>query len=262
MPPRADPFKPTPGVHFSKRAVNRAGELMRQFWYENKNDDEHIFDGWNQNELIDAMTTIAWWRGEHAEPLKKVASGLRYHSAKEGALVRGKLEVTQRLKRRNTMINKLDRESSMKLSQMHDIGGVRALMPSLDHLYAVSRRLKKNWSVKRTRDYIDSPKISGYRAIHHIVKRGNRFVEVQLRTVRQDAWANQVEEDGRATGTGFKFGFGPDQVHEYYQDMAAAFAYMDRDEPLPAELIASLNYRYPVVAPELRRRRPPNTGKD
>ena len=50
-----------------------------------------------------------------------------------------------------------------------------------------------------------------------------RLIEVQLRTVRQDAWANQVEDDGRDRGVGFKFGFGAPEVHAYCVVMAKAF---------------------------------------
>jgi hypothetical protein len=37
--------------------------------------------------------------------------------------VGGHIDVTQRLKRRNTIIGKLTREPSMEVTQFHDIGG-------------------------------------------------------------------------------------------------------------------------------------------
>jgi ppGpp synthetase/RelA/SpoT-type nucleotidyltranferase len=90
----------------------------------------------------------------HARPLSSVAAGLRYHVAKEGGQVNGRIDVTQRLKRRNTIINKLTREPTMEVTQFHDIDGVRARLPSLAHVYAVSRRLRKTWTIVKTRDYI------------------------------------------------------------------------------------------------------------
>jgi putative GTP pyrophosphokinase len=66
---------------------------------------------------------------------------------------------------------------------MQDIGGIRALLPSLSHVYAVSRRLRKTWTIIRVRDYTAEPKPSGYRALHLTVRRGGYPVEVQLRTV-------------------------------------------------------------------------------
>jgi hypothetical protein len=100
------------------------------------------------------------------------------------------------------------------------------------------------WTIHRTRDYIASPKPSGYRALHHIVQRDGYKIEVQLRTTLQDAWANQVEDDGRHTHLGFKFGRGPVYVHDYYVAMSDAFALMDLDQPLPDQLVSDLKQRY------------------
>lgn len=104
----------------------------------------------------------------------------------------------------------------MELAQFHDIGGVRALLPSLEHVQAVRRRLQKTWTIVKTRDYTTTPKTSGYRALHLIVRRFGYAIEVQLRTSLQDAWANQVEDDGRQIGLGLKFGAGTAVINDYY----------------------------------------------
>ncbi len=179
--------------------------------------------------------------------LTLVAAGLRYHVDKEHGRIDGHIDVTQRLKRRSTVINKLTREPTMEVAQMHDIGGVRARLPSTGHVYAVSRRLRKTWTIIRVRDYIAKPKASGYRALHVIVRREGYPIEVQLRSIRQDAWANQVEEDGRTIGVGLKFGAGEADVHEYYRAVSEAFALMDRGELLPDELVTALNTRYAII---------------
>ncbi len=72
---------------------------------------------------------------------------LRYHVDKEEGRVGGRAEVAQRLKRWTTIIDKLAREPKMPVTQMKDIGGDRALLPSLHHDYAVSRRLRKTWTI-------------------------------------------------------------------------------------------------------------------
>jgi len=189
----------------------------------------------------------------HAAPLNKVAANLRYHVKAEGATISGRIDVAQRLKRRGTMLYKLDREPTMLLTQMADIGGVRVRLPSLRQVSAVSRRLKKTWTIVKTRDYIDGPKDSGYRALHHIVKRDGRLIEVQLRTALQDAWANQVEDDGRKLGVGFKFGVGNPEIHDYYRMMSDVFAAMDAGKPLAPELIARLNSQFKRIRHELGR---------
>jgi ppGpp synthetase/RelA/SpoT-type nucleotidyltranferase len=228
-PRRVDPFKVDPQASFSKGQVDRAARLILEFW--SSDPEVSPIDDWDVNALVDAMYAVTWWRSLHAVPLTKVAANLRYHVAKEGGHINERVEVTQRLKRRNTMIFKLAREPKMNLTRMGDIGGVRALLPSIDHIYAVSRRLRKTWTIARTLDYIADPKPSGYRAIHHVVRRDGRLVEVQLRTSRQDAWANQVEEDGRFKGVDLKSGFGAAEIHAYYVVVAEAFAVMDRGVP-------------------------------
>lgn len=141
----------------------------------------------------------------------------------------------------------------MQVAQMHDIGGVRALLPNLAHVYAVSRRLRKTWTIVRVRDYIADPKPSGYQALHLIVRRGGYPVEVQLRTVLQDAWANQVEEDGRQIGVGLKFGAGTAEIHAYYLAVSNAFAFLDRGEAIPDDLEARLNELYAKIRGTLPR---------
>jgi hypothetical protein len=225
---------------YSKRQVNRAGRLILAVY---DSGYAHV----DSDELIDAYSAVTWWRSLHARPLTKVAASLRYHLAEEGAEVEGRIDVAQRLKRRPTMIGKLRRQPKMEITQMHDIGGVRARVPSVQHAYAVSRRLRRTWTVHRARDYIAEPKASGYRAIHLIVRRDGYMIEVQLRTVLQDAWANQVEDDGRRVGVGFKFGQGAAEVHDFYASISDSFAFMDRDQPIPDELARALNEQYPKI---------------
>jgi len=111
----------------------------------------------------------------------------------------------------------------------------------------------------RTKDYIKEPRSSGYRAVHHVVRRNGRLIEVQLRTVLQDAWANQVEEDSRRLAIGYKFGRGEEDVHGYYRIVSEAFAALDREEELSSELVAAINEGYAKVAADLDR--PPLRGK-
>lgn len=243
MSPPEDPFKPEPHETFSKRQVNKAGRLALDF-FRWDGDRGEIYDHFDVDRVVDAVTAVTWWRSLHARPLSRVAANLRGHVARADALVDGRADVTQRLKRRETMIDKLRREPTMAVTQMEDIGGVRVRLPSLAHVYEVSRRLKKSWTIHRTRDYIARPKASGYRALHLIVRRDGRMIEVQLRTLLQDAWANQVEEDGHDVSIGFKFGDGPVDIQDYYVTVAEAFATVDRGDSLPTALIADLNIRY------------------
>jgi hypothetical protein len=63
----------------------------------------------------------------------------------------------------------------------------------------------------------------------------------------QHAWANQVEDDGRALGTGYKFGFGIAEIHGYYEAMGRVFAVLDRGEKISDELQDELRSRYAKI---------------
>jgi GTP pyrophosphokinase len=255
-PPGRDLWTPPPERTYSKEAVNKAGAMLSRFFHEPRPEGVGPMEGWDGNAVVEAMYAVTWWKQKHARPLSAVATGLRYHVGKEGCAIEGRIDVAQRLKKRDTIIDKLDRFPSMKLTRMHDIGGVRATLPSLRCLSAVSRRLRKNWQIVNTRDYIAEPKDSGYRAIHHEVRRKGCVIEVQLRTIRQHAWANQVEDDGRALGTGYKFGFGSEDIHAFYRVMSEVFWTLDLDRSLSDELRDDLNARYDKIRDVLRPQTP------
>lgn len=84
--------------------------------------------------------------------------------------------------------------------------------------------------VIRERDYITKPKSSGYRSLHLIVRRKDYPIEVQLRTIGQDIWANTVEEVGRRSGIDLKFGAGNERFHSVFMAMAELIASFDRAE--------------------------------
>lgn len=196
-------------------------------------------DAFNDDELEHAWSALTWWRSLHARPLSSVAANLRYHVSQEQGQVNGRIEVAQRLKRLPTIVEKLEREQG-RVTQMHDIGGVRALLPNQRHVYTLSRRLRKTWKIVRFRDYIAEPKSSGYRALHLIVDRSGFAIEVQLRTIAQDIWANVVENQSREHGVGFKFGAGPAEAHATFVALANTLAQFDRGELSQEELLATL----------------------
>lgn len=218
------------GAPFTKGQVNRAGILLLNLRELVARDGfEQAVDELGEDVLDQAWQALAWWRSLYSSPLSTVAASLRYHVDRESGRLNERIEVTQRLKRLDTLVGKLAREPG-SVTRMHDIGGVRAVLPTLRHLYAVRRRLLKSWSITKERDYIAKPKDSGYRALHLIVRRGGLPIEVQLRTVGQDAWANVVEETGREHGVDLKFGAGSARIHGVLLTMSDLIARFDRDE--------------------------------
>lgn len=190
-------------------------------------------------ELEAAGKIIDWWRHEHAKPLTRVASNLRYYVAAEGDPW-----VTQRLKKFPTIIDKLVREPKMKLSRMADIGGVRALLPDQDAAYQVASRLRRNWTIVRSRDYVVEPKADGYRALHLISRHRGMLTEIQLRTPLQDNWANMVEVLSRLGAPELKYGGGPNHLREFLSVMSERIALRERGLPISS----SLQDRYLALA--------------
>ncbi len=233
----------------TKEEINRAGRLVAQLVVAYKADDQETLERLEGDELErleTAIERIEWWRSLHAKPLTSLSANLRHYLKEQGPVV-----VTQRLKRAPTMIDKLLRGPTMNLTQMADIGGCRALLADQDKVYAVAVRLRRNWDVTRTRDYAAEPKDSGYRAVHLIVRRKGRLIEVQLRTPLQDAWANQVEEDSRRVGRNFKGGEGQKEVHNYYAVVSELLTLRESGEEPDNELRQRLLTAYEAAQPYL-----------
>lgn len=151
----------------------------------------------------EALEVVNNWRSAHAFPLNTFQVGLR--DAAWG--VGGKFLIAQRIKRLPSIKSKLERFSTMKLSQMQDIGGCRAVVDTCEKVFAFEtayKRSKRRHRLVHEDNYIAQPRDSGYRGVHLIYRyhsdRKPTFndlkIEVQLRSVLQHAWATTVETVG------------------------------------------------------------------
>ena len=219
---------------YSKKQLRKAGRLLR---------DARAGKLLTPEDFWSAVEAIEWWRAQHARPLARTNANLRYYVRKAGA----DPNVTQRLKRFATIVDKLDRHPNMQLSTMEDIGGVRAVLPTQVTVDAVVLELRHQprWKIKRVREYVagrdPGPKSDGYRAVHVVVEKDGCFVEIQLRTPWQDAWAQSVEQDTRRLRAGLKFGVGPADLREYYRVIAEYFEAREQDQEPQEELVAELS---------------------
>ncbi len=177
------------------------------------------------------LEIFANWRSSHAFPLNTFQNGLRAKATKVCAVA----VVSQRLKRLPSAIQKLARLPTMKLSQMQDIGGCRAVVTTVGQV----RKLHEAYLGPRTRhrfmndkNYIDSPKMSGYRSLHlvyryHSARKmtyNGHLIEIQLRTRRQHAWATAVETAGAFLGQALKSSEGEKDWLRFFALVSAAFA--------------------------------------
>lgn len=148
------------------------------------------------------------WRASHSYPLNTIQKLLRrYAKSTDPDSI-----VSQRLKRLESIENKLERFKNLQLSQMQDIGGCRAIMSTSSFVADVVRRFDNTRSThvrKGKKDYILEPKPDGYRGVHLIYQyKGSgeaavfdkHRVEIQIRSRDQHAWATAVELSGLCVG--------------------------------------------------------------
>jgi|GEM_PF-6347780 len=144
---------------------------------------------------------LATWRKMHIPLLDLFEE--HFEKIKKRTLNKKKNRVyytAQRLKRRESIIKKLRRESTTQLTTIQDIAGFRIICPNLKELNHLKEILEAKKEVnglilKRTVDYIyDKQKPSGYKSIHliysHELANGTELLlEVQIRTELQHIWA-------------------------------------------------------------------------
>lgn len=216
----------------SNTRVDRAGRALRDWW------GTHDWPRENRSWTTDAAVLLEF-RSRFQNPLKKTTVGVRQFVQRETLAPRldpitGRpvLDVGQRLKRAPQMLNKLLRHPTMRLSQMDDVAGCRAILDTRGEISGVIRRMRRNsWDIVRIDDYIAEPKSTGYRAIHVIVRRDGKLIEIQLRTRALHEWAEAVDRTAlrldRSLGKwphGLKDGHGPADLLEYFKQAAYAIA--------------------------------------
>ena len=178
------------------------------------------------SQYFDAYNTMLAFRASHQYPLVKATMGLRSVVASEGCSI----EVSQRLKRVPTILDKLKRHPEMSLERMQDIGGCRAVLSSINEVERVQQRVVTNARRRepgrepRVRNYIAEPRESGYRGIHVIVRYDERSIEIQLRTQVMHAWAISVERLSGRLREDLKGGYGPAQVLALLETISEAMA--------------------------------------
>lgn len=192
-------------------------------------------------ELIDE------WRKAHLKPLTSIAMWLRKPSQDATGL-----SPAQRLKRRNTVLDKLITGRSKDASTMHDLGGCRLIFDSLSGLEEFRKYLEKESRARhrclhdpQKYDYVANPKATGYRGVHYVYgyepsSEGNDHlrglkVEIQLRTDTQHAWATAVEIADLVLGARTKFEDGTGQYGEFFRLSSEILArcHEDRTSCLP-----------------------------
>jgi len=195
----------------------------------------------------DNLGVINNWRAAHAQPLVTFNMTLRGRSAK----IDSRALVAQRLKRLSSIEAKLRDRPSMRLTQMQDIGGVRAVVGSVSNVPALVQQYREaqmQHSLVGVDDYIAQPKPDGYRSVHLIYRYKSEFernsvynglyVEVQIRSRIQHAWATTVETVSLLTGHALKSTLnvkgGEEKWRRFLALTSSRLAVLEKSAPVPS----------------------------
>ncbi len=220
---------------FSKSKIDSAGSVLINKESSNEEKEKAI-------EILDN------WRAIHRYPMHIFKKRLKVVSEK---IDKDALSV-QRLKRLPSILKKLQRiyhgnKPTMKLSQMQDIAGCRAVMSNIK----LTRKLYKESYIKgdikhkkvNEKDYITYPKEDGYRSIHIIYryksnKEGKKdynglLIEVQIRSKLQHLWATAIETVDFFTRQAIKSNEGQKEWMDFFKLVSSAFAIIENTPLVP-----------------------------
>jgi hypothetical protein len=194
----------------------------------------------SRQEFGDALTIINNWRSSHSFPLNTFQVTLRN---KAGQIYSRSL-IAQRIKRLSSIDFKLRRFDWLRLSDMQDIGGCRAVLNSVAHVDGLVKLYKTSslkHKLEHEDDYIRNPKRSGYRGVHLIYRYysdrkdtyKNLKIEIQLRSPLQHAWATSVETVGTFIGQALKSSQGQRDWLRFFALMGCAIAHRERTALVP-----------------------------
>jgi hypothetical protein len=217
-------------LDFEQQEVNAAGRDLARMAFPVVDD-----------EAIKALSIINNWRSAHAYPLNTFQITLRTRARR----LEKDVIVAQRIKRLESIHAKLSRQQTMRMTQMQDIAGCRAVlkrMTTVRRLVAIYKSSGFAHRLKGEKDYIAAPKPDGYRC-HHLVyiyqgtlataAYSGLQVEVQIRTQMQHAWATAVEAVGIFTRQALKSNQGDRDWLRFFALMSSAIAAIERCNPVP-----------------------------
>jgi hypothetical protein len=222
---------------YRRESVNAAGRALLAAMYADWN--KWGSDEWE--EYYAKLNIINNWRASHAYPLLTMRMTLGHYARK----VDPAALVAQRIKRLVSIGAKLDHERRMKLTQMQDIGGCRAVvvsMGALNDLVACYEQSRIKHERATYDDYVNKPRDSGYRGVHLVYRyRSDKAktvyndlkIEIQLRSQFQHAWATAVETVGTFIGQALKSSIGEAQWLRFFQLMGTAIAIRERTPAVP-----------------------------
>ncbi|MBO3274310.1 RelA/SpoT domain-containing protein [Pseudomonas schmalbachii] len=207
-------------------------------------------------EGLENLSIINNWRSSHAYPLNTFQITLRTKARK----IEREVIVAQRSKRLESIHKKLVSKPTMRMTQMQDIAGCRAVFTKVKDVYKLVSEYKTSrfdHKFRNEKDYIANPKPDGYRCYHLVYEyKGTRVetaaysglrVEIQIRSKMQHAWATAVEAVGIFTKQALKSNQGNQDWLRFFSLMGSAIAAIESTAPVPetpttkAELVTEIS---------------------
>lgn len=215
-------------MNYSKTQINRAGD--------------RFIDKKSSLTMQDATDVLQKFRLIHQHPM------VLFRHTIERKLTNLNIEalVSQRLKRKPSIINKLKVQSQMQLSRMQDIGGLRIVVDNINQVNLIRNELKKvekhgnfKFIFANEKDYIETPKESGYRSLHLIYKYEKRVpienkcrIEIQIRTTLHHSWATAIEVLGTYIRQPLKQSFGNEELLNLFKKISIAFIDLEKNKKI------------------------------
>lgn len=210
-------------AQYSKTKVKQAGDIL-------------ISETADEATRLEAMEIMSNWRAAHAYPMHALLMLLR----KMACRIDKSAVVVQRLKRMPSIHNKLLLQQRMSLSRMQDIAGCRAVVGTVKEVRSLTDAVvnsKTRHKLHRKDDYITEPKESGYRGIHLVYKYNGEkteykdyFVELQIRSKIQHAWATAVEMVDTYTNQAIKASKGRKDWGDFFRFVSVEFSLIEKSK--------------------------------
>jgi putative GTP pyrophosphokinase len=118
-----------------------------------------------------------------------------------------------------SIIAKLRRQPTLKLTQIQDIAGLRVWLTDRYSQNVLTERVQSVFPNAKVIDRRKTPTYN-YRAVHLIVSALDRPVEIQLRTEMQHAWAHLSERLADSLGHALKYGGGDEHLRGILQELS------------------------------------------
>lgn len=191
-------------------------------------------------EAICAYRAAHNWRSSHVHPMRRVRHELAWRAKK----LRTPGVAVARLKRMQSIRRKLQR-GNRTLYQIQDIGGCRIILKDMSAARGLLDLFVDGGGYRplsKLDDYVTAPKPDGYRSYHAIFKfnganddpaYGRHFIEAQIRTELQHAWATAVEAVGLFRSEDIKGGEGHPEWRRLFALASGEFADIEGGGPVP-----------------------------